>query len=177
MGKRGGHCEDGGGAGWSRLTAASGLISSVGLSETSEFPSPSSSPCCWTTLLRTRTRKYVHLLTYPPTYGTNLPTYLSILPQRITSFNSTSQWFFLRLHLTLSNPVYLNLSTSLLLRPCPLQKLSVPSGFSVTSPEKRGWFINPLGVVKPFPIWMMFACVLPALLVFILIFMETQITT
>uniref|UniRef100_A0A8C5AUK6 Anion exchange protein n=1 Tax=Gadus morhua TaxID=8049 RepID=A0A8C5AUK6_GADMO len=57
------------------------------------------------------------------------------------------------------------------------QKLSVPSGFSVTSPDKRGWFINPLGVVKPFPIWMMFACALPALLVFILIFMETQITT
>ncbi|CAL8293782.1 unnamed protein product [Lota lota] len=57
------------------------------------------------------------------------------------------------------------------------QKLSVPSGFSVTSPEKRGWFINPLGSLRPFPIWMMFACVLPALLVFILIFMETQITT
>uniref|UniRef100_A0A3Q0T1K0 Anion exchange protein n=1 Tax=Amphilophus citrinellus TaxID=61819 RepID=A0A3Q0T1K0_AMPCI len=57
------------------------------------------------------------------------------------------------------------------------QKLSVPSGFSVTSPEKRGWFINPLGTKEEFPIWMMFACCLPALLVFILIFMETQITT
>ncbi|CAL8313605.1 unnamed protein product [Merluccius merluccius] len=57
------------------------------------------------------------------------------------------------------------------------QKLSVPKGFSVTSPDKRGWFINPLGSLQPFPIWMMFACVLPALLVFILIFMETQITT
>ncbi|KAJ0059773.1 hypothetical protein NL108_011269, partial [Boleophthalmus pectinirostris] len=57
------------------------------------------------------------------------------------------------------------------------QKLSVPSGFSVTSPKKRGWFINPLGSDGLFPIWMMFACCLPALLVFILIFMETQITT
>ncbi|XP_063062730.1 anion exchange protein 2b [Engraulis encrasicolus] len=57
------------------------------------------------------------------------------------------------------------------------QKLSVPSGFSVTSPEKRGWFVNPLGMVDPFPIWMMAASILPALLVFILIFMETQITT
>ncbi|CAB1349555.1 unnamed protein product, partial [Coregonus sp. 'balchen'] len=57
------------------------------------------------------------------------------------------------------------------------QKLSVPSGFSVTSPEKRGWVINPLGMDTPFPIWMMFGSVLPALLVFILIFMETQITT
>ncbi|XP_033841744.1 anion exchange protein 2b isoform X2 [Periophthalmus magnuspinnatus] len=57
------------------------------------------------------------------------------------------------------------------------QKLSVPSGFSVTSQSKRGWFINPLGSDGLFPVWMMFASCLPALLVFILIFMETQITT
>ncbi|KAJ8272700.1 hypothetical protein GJAV_G00092390 [Gymnothorax javanicus] len=57
------------------------------------------------------------------------------------------------------------------------QKLSVPSGFSVTSPGKRGWIINPLGSNGQFPIWMMAASILPALLVFILIFMETQITS
>uniref|UniRef100_G3UD22 Anion exchange protein n=1 Tax=Loxodonta africana TaxID=9785 RepID=G3UD22_LOXAF len=57
------------------------------------------------------------------------------------------------------------------------QKLSVPSGFSVTAPEKRGWVINPLGETSPFPVWMMVASLLPAILVFILIFMETQITT
>nr|XP_033788634.1 anion exchange protein 2 isoform X1 [Geotrypetes seraphini]XP_033788635.1 anion exchange protein 2 isoform X1 [Geotrypetes seraphini] len=57
------------------------------------------------------------------------------------------------------------------------QKLSVPSGFSVTSPTKRGWVINPIGENIAFPIWMMVASILPAVLVFILIFMETQITT
>uniref|UniRef100_A0A3B4CQY6 Anion exchange protein n=1 Tax=Pygocentrus nattereri TaxID=42514 RepID=A0A3B4CQY6_PYGNA len=57
------------------------------------------------------------------------------------------------------------------------QKLSVPDGFSVTSPDKRGWVIHPLGSDGQFPIWMMAASILPALLVFILIFMETQITT
>ncbi|NXE70911.1 B3A2 protein, partial [Calcarius ornatus] len=57
------------------------------------------------------------------------------------------------------------------------QKLSVPSGFSVTAPDKRGWVINPLGVQSAFPVWMMVASGLPAILVFILIFMETQITT
>ncbi|XP_034428709.1 anion exchange protein 2b isoform X5 [Hippoglossus hippoglossus] len=57
------------------------------------------------------------------------------------------------------------------------QKLSVPRGLSVTSPEKRGWLINPLGSEGKFPVWMMFACCFPAMLVFILIFMETQITT
>uniref|UniRef100_A0A8C0QDK6 Anion exchange protein n=1 Tax=Canis lupus familiaris TaxID=9615 RepID=A0A8C0QDK6_CANLF len=57
------------------------------------------------------------------------------------------------------------------------QKLSVPSGFSVTAPEKRGWVINPLGENSSFPVWMMVASLLPAILVFILIFMETQITT
>ncbi|KAM8856212.1 anion exchange protein 3 [Spinachia spinachia] len=57
------------------------------------------------------------------------------------------------------------------------QKLNVPSGFSVTSPEKRGWLISPFGDKKPFPTWMMGASVVPAILVFILIFMETQITS
>uniref|UniRef100_A0A6I8PIW4 Anion exchange protein n=2 Tax=Ornithorhynchus anatinus TaxID=9258 RepID=A0A6I8PIW4_ORNAN len=57
------------------------------------------------------------------------------------------------------------------------QKLSVPSGFSVTAPGKRGWVISPLGEARPFPVWMMVASLLPAVLVFILIFMETQITT
>lgn len=58
-----------------------------------------------------------------------------------------------------------------------LQKLNVPSGFSVTSPDKRSWFISPFGDKQPFPTWMMGASVVPALLVFILIFMETQITS
>ncbi|XP_060628713.2 anion exchange protein 3 isoform X1 [Anolis sagrei] len=57
------------------------------------------------------------------------------------------------------------------------QKLNVPSVLSVTAPEKRGWFIHPLGSKQAFPMWMMFASAIPALLVFILIFMETQITT
>ncbi|KAI3356533.1 hypothetical protein L3Q82_017736, partial [Scortum barcoo] len=57
------------------------------------------------------------------------------------------------------------------------QKLNVPKGFSVTSPEKRGWFISPFGDKQPFPTWMMGASIVPALLVFILIFMETQITS
>ncbi|XP_064255862.1 band 3 anion transport protein isoform X1 [Passer domesticus] len=57
------------------------------------------------------------------------------------------------------------------------QKLSVPRGLQVTNATARGWFIHPMGDTAPFPIWMMFASVIPALLVFILIFLETQITT
>ncbi|XP_070703313.1 solute carrier family 4 member 1a (Diego blood group) [Pempheris klunzingeri] len=57
------------------------------------------------------------------------------------------------------------------------QKLVVPKGVEVTSPKLRGWFINPMGEKDPFPIWMMGACCVPALLVFILIFLESQITT
>uniref|UniRef100_A0A672FGU8 Anion exchange protein n=1 Tax=Salarias fasciatus TaxID=181472 RepID=A0A672FGU8_SALFA len=56
------------------------------------------------------------------------------------------------------------------------QKLSVPRGFSVSSPEKRGWLISPLGSDGQFPVWMMGASILPGILVFILIFMESQIT-
>ncbi|XP_074835431.1 band 3 anion transport protein isoform X2 [Carettochelys insculpta] len=57
------------------------------------------------------------------------------------------------------------------------QKLSVPEGLKVSNASARGWFIHPLGKNLDFPIWMMFASVLPALLVFILIFLESQITT
>ncbi|KAF1627344.1 Band 3 anion transport protein, partial [Eudyptes filholi] len=57
------------------------------------------------------------------------------------------------------------------------QKLVVPKGLEVTNTSARGWFINPMGKDNTFPIWMMFASVVPALLVFILIFLETQITT
>ncbi|XP_058036839.1 band 3 anion transport protein isoform X3 [Ahaetulla prasina] len=55
------------------------------------------------------------------------------------------------------------------------QKLKVPKGLQVSNPEKRDWFIHPLE--ETFPKWMLFAAALPALLVFILIFLETQITT
>uniref|UniRef100_A0A8C7ZAM7 Solute carrier family 4 member 1a (Diego blood group) n=1 Tax=Oryzias sinensis TaxID=183150 RepID=A0A8C7ZAM7_9TELE len=57
------------------------------------------------------------------------------------------------------------------------QKLVVPKGIEVTNPKERGWIINPMGEKKDFPAWMMGACCVPALLVFILIFMESQITT
>ncbi|KAG5832291.1 hypothetical protein ANANG_G00289530 [Anguilla anguilla] len=57
------------------------------------------------------------------------------------------------------------------------QKLVVPKGLKVSNETARGWLINPLGEKKDFPIWMMFACFVPALLVFILIFLESQITT
>ncbi|XP_015428042.1 PREDICTED: band 3 anion transport protein [Myotis davidii] len=57
------------------------------------------------------------------------------------------------------------------------QKLSVPSGLKVSNSSARGWIIHPLGLYSHFPIWMMFASALPALLVFILIFLESQITT
>nr|KAF6417196.1 solute carrier family 4 member 1 (Diego blood group) [Molossus molossus] len=57
------------------------------------------------------------------------------------------------------------------------QKLSVPTGLKVSNSSARGWIIHPLGLYSEFPIWMMFASALPALLVFILIFLESQITT
>lgn len=57
------------------------------------------------------------------------------------------------------------------------QKLQVPSGLTVSKSQNRTWFINPLGNAIDYPIGMMFGAVLPALLVFILIFLESQITT
>lgn len=55
------------------------------------------------------------------------------------------------------------------------EKLLVPEGLSPTVPD-RSWFVSPAGMEKPIPFWMALACVVPALLVYILVFMETQIS-
>nr|XP_023013416.1 band 3 anion transport protein-like isoform X1 [Leptinotarsa decemlineata] len=52
------------------------------------------------------------------------------------------------------------------------EKLNVPVGLSPSDTEKRGWLISPYGV----PIWIMFASAIPAMLVYILLFMETHIS-
>lgn len=56
------------------------------------------------------------------------------------------------------------------------EKLNVPEGLSPSDPEHRGWIIPPGGANKPFPVWIMFASVFPAMLVYILLFMETHIS-
>ncbi|XP_076623143.1 anion exchange protein Ae2 isoform X3 [Colletes latitarsis] len=55
------------------------------------------------------------------------------------------------------------------------EKLLVPEGLSPTQPG-RSWIVSPVGVHKPIPLWMAMACIVPALLVYILVFMETQIS-
>ncbi|XP_012224582.2 band 3 anion transport protein isoform X3 [Linepithema humile] len=55
------------------------------------------------------------------------------------------------------------------------EKLLVPEGLSPSVPG-RNWFVSPAGSEKPVPIWMALASVIPALLVYILVFMETQIS-
>ncbi|XP_031828295.1 anion exchange protein Ae2 isoform X2 [Nomia melanderi] len=55
------------------------------------------------------------------------------------------------------------------------EKLLVPEGLSPTIPG-RSWIVSPVGVHKPIPLWMAMACIVPALLVYILVFMETQIS-
>lgn len=51
-------------------------------------------------------------------------------------------------------------------------KLNVPEGVTPSDPSVRGWLI-PSG---PVPTWLPFLCLIPALLVYVLIFMETQIS-
>ena len=52
-------------------------------------------------------------------------------------------------------------------------KLDVPDGFQLTDPLKRSWVINPLPTKMP--IWLPFAAIVPALLLYFLLFMGTQI--
>lgn len=54
-------------------------------------------------------------------------------------------------------------------------KLIVPQGLEPTKSDVRGWLINPAGTERPFPLWLVAASCVPAMLVYILIFMETHI--
>ena len=56
------------------------------------------------------------------------------------------------------------------------QKLSVPDGLSVTSPNRHSWLINPMGADEPMTANAIFAALVPAILVSILIFMEVEFT-
>lgn len=56
------------------------------------------------------------------------------------------------------------------------QKLVIPEGLTPTSPHKRDWFINAMGVEKKLsPVCIILASI-PALFVTILLFMETELT-
>ncbi|XP_051163308.1 band 3 anion transport protein isoform X3 [Leptopilina boulardi] len=55
------------------------------------------------------------------------------------------------------------------------EKLIVPEGFTPTNTE-RSWIVSPAGTEKPIPLWIALASCVPALLVYILVFMETQIS-
>lgn len=56
------------------------------------------------------------------------------------------------------------------------QRLSVPKGFTPSNPQVRGWIVDPTGTLQPIEMWVAFAAGVPALLVYILLFMETHIT-
>lgn len=56
------------------------------------------------------------------------------------------------------------------------QKLEMSDEFGPTAPNKRGWFINPMGMKENFQVGLIFASIIPAFLIFILLFMEVQIT-
>lgn len=56
------------------------------------------------------------------------------------------------------------------------EKLKVPDGLSPSNPDIRGWLISPVGRDGPIEWWVAFACALPALLIYILLFMETHIS-
>jgi len=52
------------------------------------------------------------------------------------------------------------------------QKIKVPTGFSPSRPEARGWFIDPMGMNESFSMLLAAAAVLPAALVYILVYQK-----
>lgn len=56
------------------------------------------------------------------------------------------------------------------------EKLKVPEGLTPSDPTARGWFISPSGLKGPVEPWVPFIAIVPAILVYILMFMETHIS-
>jgi hypothetical protein len=54
-------------------------------------------------------------------------------------------------------------------------KLKVPDGLHVTDSDKRDWFISPMGETEALPIWIPFVCIVPALLLYLLLFINASI--
>merc|ERR1712088_248363 len=56
------------------------------------------------------------------------------------------------------------------------EKLKVPEGIAVTDSTLRGWVTPATGTAEhPLPVWAMFAAAIPAILLYLLLFMETHI--
>ena len=55
------------------------------------------------------------------------------------------------------------------------EKLNVPDGLALTSPQSRGWIINPFDAPNAKAAWVPFMSIVPAILLFVLLFMETHI--
>jgi hypothetical protein len=56
------------------------------------------------------------------------------------------------------------------------QKLSIPGTLQPTAPHKRGWFVNPIGTKKKIEVYLIFGSFIPASLIFLLLYLETEIT-
>uniref|UniRef100_A0A915KTP9 Anion exchange protein n=1 Tax=Romanomermis culicivorax TaxID=13658 RepID=A0A915KTP9_ROMCU len=62
------------------------------------------------------------------------------------------------------------------LRDHDLKHVNIKPSFDLTSPEKRGWFVRPLGTrQQPLPLYMLFASMIPAFLASVVIFAQTEI--
>ena len=54
-------------------------------------------------------------------------------------------------------------------------KLKVPDGLHVTDSDKRDWVVSPFGVNGDIPIWIPFICIVPAILLYLLLFINATI--
>ncbi|XP_076031452.1 band 3 anion transport protein-like isoform X2 [Oratosquilla oratoria] len=71
--------------------------------------------------------------------------------------------------------IVLMVTVDFLVRDTYTDKLTMPDGMQPSRPEERGWLINPMGINKSLPVWVIFACAPASLLLLILIFLEENI--
>lgn len=58
-----------------------------------------------------------------------------------------------------------------------MKKLDIPDNSLVPTKHRTNWFVSPFGVnYEKFPVWVPFASIFPALLIFIVLFFEIELT-
>lgn len=92
-----------------------------------------------------------------------------------------SQYFPLQLRRLLSDfgivfSVLIFLLFDILMKDNYSPKLDIPDGFTSTAPEKRGWLVDMMGSKRSLTVAEIIFAIVPAFLVTIILFMETELT-
>ncbi|XP_038047074.1 anion exchange protein 3-like isoform X3 [Patiria miniata] len=136
--------------------------------ESESFHGDTCSPGHWTP------RPNTALLSIILTFGTYFISYFLQILRNSSFLGRTSRRAMGNFGIAIA--IILMVSLDYMIKDTYTQKLSITDGFIPTDPCKRGWMINPLGLNYALPVGAVFGAIVPAFLLFILLYMEILLT-